>query len=346
MNSRKVIFIGPIGGGGVPKNGASAKNYHLINFLKKKDIKIITIDTEDWKTNPFILVRLALLILFNHSAKYILAANNESSYRIIKLLSILPIKRHIIYWVIGGSMADWIKNKKVQKGPFQIVDFFLVEGKLMQNTLESVGFTNALYVPNFKCIDYIPTRAQKHNALTRFVFLSRIIPEKGCKIIIDATKILNKSYRDKFIVDFYGPIDADYELEFNQSILGVTNISYKGFIDLRNQRNYDLFAEYDAMLFPTYWHGEGFPGIIIDAFICGLPVIASNWSLNAEIIHDGRTGIILKENSASALATAMSILIGNSELLQKMSKECSSSALAYDIERVVSDELLKTIGIC
>lgn len=28
MNKHKVIFIGPAGGGKVPQNGASAKNYH------------------------------------------------------------------------------------------------------------------------------------------------------------------------------------------------------------------------------------------------------------------------------------------------------------------------------
>ena len=30
------------------------------------------------------------------------------------------------------------------------------------------------------------------------------------------------------------------------------------------------------MLFPTYWHGEGFPGIVIDAFVAGLLVVATD----------------------------------------------------------------------
>lgn len=36
MNKQKVIFIGPAGGGKVPQNGASAKNYHLMNYFHKK----------------------------------------------------------------------------------------------------------------------------------------------------------------------------------------------------------------------------------------------------------------------------------------------------------------------
>ena len=36
MKNDKIIFIGPAGGGDVPTNGASVKNYHLIRFFKEK----------------------------------------------------------------------------------------------------------------------------------------------------------------------------------------------------------------------------------------------------------------------------------------------------------------------
>lgn len=346
MNASKVIFIGPSGGGGTPKNGASAKNYHLINYFKEKGISLILIDTENWKKNPLILMRLALVLLTNPRAKFILAANNESSYHVLQIMSILPRKRHLIYWVIGGSIANWIKEGKVREKYFRIVKFFLVEGRKMQRTFEEIGITNSIYVPNFKHIEYTPIRAGSKDTIIRFVFLSRIIPEKGVDTIIEATKVLNKLYQCNFIVDFYGPIEEDYELEFKNKIGNVKNIEYKGFIDLRNQKNYELLAEYDAMLFPTYWQGEGFPGIIIDAFISGLPVIASDWSLNAEIITEGKTGFILNDNSPASLAEAMSNIINHPELLASMRTECLASAMNYDIKRVVSDELLKKIGIC
>lgn len=55
-------------------------------------------------------------------------------------------------------------------------------------------------------------------------------------------KILNKKYADNFIVDFYGPFEAEYESQFKNKISNINNISYKGFLDLRNQRNYDILA--------------------------------------------------------------------------------------------------------
>ena len=192
----------------------------------------------------------------------------------------------------------------------------------------------------------MPVIKTKTGDKMRFVFLSRIIPEKGCNTIIEAVKLLNMKYSEKFIVDFYGPFEAEYEFLFKDEISTISNISYKGFLDLRNQKNYDILAKYDAMLFPTYWHGEGFPGIIIDAFVSGLPVIATDWSLNAEIIEDGKTGVILKENTIEALADAMETMINNPKSVELMSILCQNSAMNFDIMNVVSDKLLEKIGIC
>ena len=83
----------------------------------------------------------------------------------------------------------------------------------------------------------------------------------------------------------------------------------------------NILAKYDAMLFPTYWHGEGFPGIIIDAFVSGLPVIATDWSLNADIIEDGKTGVILKENTVEALAEAMDAMINNPKFVEDVLRD-------------------------
>lgn len=342
----KLILIGPCGGGTVPKNGASAKNYHLVKFLRAKNANIDTIDTENWRKNPLVLVKLACKILFNPKAKYIVATNNMSSYRVFQIFSIFPQKRSIIYWIIGGSIADWIKEGKVSKKPFECIEWFLAEGKKMQRTFSEIGFKdNVLYVPNFKNISYIPTKVESNSQITRFVFLSRIIPMKGCDIIIEAVCKLNVKYQDKFIVDFYGPIENNYDDEFKCKINSLPNVSYNGFIDLRQEKNYDVLASYDTMLFPTYWHGEGFPGIIIDAFIAGLPVIASDWSLNADIIEDGKTGIIIDAKNVDALADAMEKLIEDKTLIKTMSKQCSAHAMDYEMNNVLSAELFKKIGI-
>lgn len=341
----KIVLIGPCGGRGIPKNGASAKNYHLVRYLREKQLRVTTVDTENWKRNPFILFRLLSCLLFSSHATFILAANSMSSYKVIRLFAMMPRRRHLVYWAIGGCVADWIKEGRLAKKPYTAVDLFIVEGKNMHKTLAEIGFSNAIVVPNFKHINYVPSCASKtqENAPLRFVFLSRIIPEKGCNTIINAVKMLNETHRDKFSVDFWGPFECSYEKEFFGQIETLDNVEYKGFLDLRNQKNYDVLAAYDAMLFPTYWPGEGFPGIVIDAFVAGLPVIATDWSQNADIIKHGRTGVILKENSPEALRDAMLSFIDDKESIEAMRDNCRHAARCYDIHNVVTDELIRKI---
>lgn len=106
---RKIVLIGPCGGGGVPKNGASAKNYHLLRYLQEKNLHVVTVDTENWKRNPFVVFRLLFHLLFSPHATFILAANSLSCYKVIRLFYKMPQRIHLVYWAIGGCIADWIK---------------------------------------------------------------------------------------------------------------------------------------------------------------------------------------------------------------------------------------------
>lgn len=339
-----LVFIGPMGGGRVPNNGASLKNYHLLKRLGELGIDSLVIDTERWKKNPLILLKALCVILTHPKSKYIVSANNTSSYRFLKMMRLLAPKSKIIYWVIGGSIADWIKEGKVSSGVYKRLEAIIVEGASMKATLEGCGFGNVMVLPNFKNIDYIPTKEQRKEPYIRFVFLSRIVEQKGCGIIIKATEQLNKKYKDKYIVDFYGSIGDDYKV-FVDEIKNVPNVSYKGFLDLRDTKNYDVLSSYDVMLFPTFWHGEGFPGILIDAFICGLPVIATKWHLNSDILEDNKMGILINPQDVGDLAKAMEEVIQHPERLEQMSNNCRKEALKYSTESVVNSSLLKKIEL-
>jgi len=44
------------------------------------------------------------------------------------------------------------------------------------------------------------------------------------------------------------------------------------------------------LVFPSRWY-ESFPMVIVEAFACGIPVIASRLGAAQEIVEDGRTGL-------------------------------------------------------
>lgn len=152
-------------------------------------------------------------------------------------------------------------------------------------------------------------------------------------------KRINKEIgEDKFIVHFYGKIEDSYKSHFLKTINEIPNAEYKGFLNLADISNYDVLASYSAMLFPTFWKGEGFPGILIDAMIAGTPVIASEWGYNTEIIDNGTTGVIIKSKDTDALADAMTSFISNNSRVAEMTQHCRKQAMKYDTASVLNDD--------
>jgi glycosyltransferase involved in cell wall biosynthesis len=168
-----------------------------------------------------------------------------------------------------------------------------------------------------------------------FVFISLITEDKGCDTIFSAISELNtRGFANSFTVSFYGKIDLEYKDEFLAQI-GI-NSEYKGYLDLMKNPNdgYLELSGYDCLLFPSYFKGEGFPGVLIDSFIAGLPTIASDWHMNKELVQDERNGLIVRARDESALADAMQRVIENPDLLVSMSANASENATYYHIDSV------------
>ncbi len=47
-----------------------------------------------------------------------------------------------------------------------------------------------------------------------------------------------------------------------------------------------LMTKHHALVLPTYYAGEGYPGVIIEAFMVGLPVITTCWNAIPEMVAD------------------------------------------------------------
>lgn len=337
MSDKKTIFIGPFSKGRIPNDGASIKNYHILKKLREMIPNLVELDTDGWKRKPWILIQIFITILFNPNAHYILSLNNDSANKLIKTLHKLAPKASVVYWVIGGSIGKWMLNGRVNTHDYAWLKNIIVEGESMKHDIMSAGLHNVSVIPNFKEIINNCKRPPKNNSITKFVFLSRINKFKGCDLILEAVASLNKRYGvNRFSVDFYGPIEADYKDEFVNKVSALQNVSYKEFLDLRNADNYNVLANYDAMLFPTYWHGEGCPGIVIDAYMCGLPIFASDWNLNKDYIIDGKTGILYPPKSTDALISVIENCINGNYDLSILSKNALDALNKYDIDNVLS----------
>ena len=81
--------------------------------------------------------------------------------------------------------------------------------------------------------------------------------------------------------------------------------------------------------------------MFIDAFSVGLPVLASDWSMNSEVVQSGMTGILYPSHNAKALADAMLQIQGSER--NTMRVLCREKARQYDVENVLNETFLKEL---
>jgi len=67
----------------------------------------------------------------------------------------------------------------------------------------------------------------------------------------------------------------------------------------------ETIQKYDVLILPTFYQGEGYPGVIIEAYSLGLPVITTNWKAIPEIVENRKTGLLIEPRSTAALVDAM-----------------------------------------
>ena len=347
---KDVIFVGWVNQGKAPVDGETTKNQYIIAELKKY-CKVMVLDFYQKNRHPWIYFQALWAFISQPKATIILYTSAKNVYGMLKLFWVLHVRRDIIHWVIGGAFGKNIQEGRFKADIFNYVKFNLVQCKGMIAELESAGVTNAKFVSNFKPITYYPDldkaiAVRKSSEKVRFVFLSRIMPDKGCDYLLGAIQMLNgKGLQDKFIVDFYGKIDGSYQKTFIQKLNKLDNANYNSLLDLRANEGYDTLSNYHAMVFPTYWKGEGFAGVFIDAFIAGLPVLASNWAYNAEILSGEHLGLVYPTYDVTALANTMEkCILGEIDLIG-MAIRARSEAVKYQADHVITEEYLKSIKL-
>lgn len=81
----------------------------------------------------------------------------------------------------------------------------------------------------------------------------------------------------------------------------------------------DFYAQADVFCLPSF--GEGVPTVLMEAMASGLPVVATNVMGTAELVEDGRSGIVVAPARADLIAEALQRLTGDAALRRRMGDE-------------------------
>lgn len=135
------------------------------------------------------------------------------------------------------------------------------------------------------------------NGTIKFLFIGRVMREKGIDELFEAAKHLKNDGED-IVIDIIGPFEDDYK-DVVETLDRNGIISYYGY-----QQNVKPFIqEAHCFVLPSYH--EGMANTLLECGAMGRPLITSNIHGCLEAVQDGKTGYLCKVKDADDLYEKM-----------------------------------------
>ncbi|WP_143606644.1 glycosyltransferase [Thermosipho atlanticus] len=234
-----------------------------------------------------------------------------------KAIKFVEFRRY--YIKILESFDFIIFNSSVTKNEFSK---YINLNKL---TYKILPVTHSSIKDNRNVINYKPLINGKVN----FLFMGGLVKGKG---FYDLVNILNeiKKTHTNWQINIYGNYSGINLDNFDNNFFKFYGkYSYKDLIY--------IFSNSSILIIPSKWK-ETFGLIGLEAFSYGIPVISSENVGFSDLVEDGKTGFIYKEDSENEhLKKIIIAILENPYLLQEMNKEIKRIGFKYTLKHHVNE---------
>lgn len=170
-----------------------------------------------------------------------------------------------------------------------------------------------------------------------FVFVGRIVSDKGINELIAAFEAIQKQVNDVKLI-LVGPYEQELDplkketqnqIQTNKSIL---SLGYQ-----QDVRPYFSIAQ--ALVFPSY--REGFPNVVLQSGAMGLPSIVTDINGCNEIIEHTKNGFIIPVKNQKALFESMLNCIQNKEQFSQMQQNARAMIVSRFDQQFMWESILQ-----
>lgn len=203
---------------------------------------------------------------------------------------------------------------------FLKADILLCQTRRLTDTLGE-SFRTA-WLPNTR---NMPSRRRPYRpSCRRLLFLSLLQAEKGVPELAAAAA----RFPDAVRLSVFGPATPGFDA---QDVDHAPNVTFGGTV--APARVPAVMEEHDALVLPTRYPNEGYPGVVIEAFQMGLPVIVTRQGGLQELVTDGRDGLCVEAGSVDSLVEAVARVCSNDQLFQGLRKGALETGERYRAAR-------------
>lgn len=165
----------------------------------------------------------------------------------------------------------------------------------------------------------------------RFLFIGRVMREKGIDELLSAMEQLHQKYPN-IMLDIVGWCEEDYETRLEE-LQKQSFVEFHGF-----QRDVKPFIrQAHAFVLPSYH--EGMANTLLEAAAMGRPLLTSNIHGCLEAVEDGKTGFLCEARNAQSLVQQMERFINLPYEQKRQMGQASHDFVAerFDKKKVVQE---------
>ncbi len=202
-------------------------------------------------------------------------------------------------------------------------DAYLAEARELVEAARSHGAAQSYWYPNNRPLvaNALENAAQTRRCY-RYLYVGQVRYTKGVFVLADAAEALALEEP----VDIYGPL---YDGISADAFRRYRHTRYRGVIEPGDVLS--TLRKYDALVLPTYHDGEGYPGVILEAYCAGLPVICTRWRVLPELV-DEDCGLLVPPRDRAALQDAMLTLQRDVDRYNRLRQGAIEKARQYSTE--------------
>lgn len=210
---------------------------------------------------------------------------------------------------------------------------FLIDNKLVDKMKCKLIPGSGVNLEHFKILQY-----PSENENVKFLFISRIMREKGIEQYLEAAKYIKGKYNN---TEFH--ILGFCEQEYEEKLKKMTDegiINYHGL-----QKDIIPFLREGSCLIHPSYYPEGMSNVLLEASASARPVITTNRSGCREIVEDGKTGYIIEiRNSKQLIEKIEEFLKLSNEQRRQMGREARKKVENEFDRNIVINKYMKEIG--
>ncbi|MGD2165208.1 MAG: glycosyltransferase [Anaerolineae bacterium] len=178
-----------------------------------------------------------------------------------------------------------------------------------------------------ECGSCLPSRVTRHTP--RIGIVGRLTRQKGHRHLISAMNLVVQARCAHLLIIGAGPFED--HLRRLASELGVQDFVH--FLGSRRDV-LGILPHLDLLVSSSLW--EGFPTVLLEAMAMGVPIVATDVSGSRELVHTGKTGILVPSGEPNALAEAILRMLDEPAAAQLMARNARQLVSRFTIQEAAS----------